>query len=84
MRYFATTIGGGTHEPVPGGRIDGAFGSGQYIRIIAMNSPWESAASLPVLAGRLVLEMQGERAVGVECGLSRMLSKMDEIGGFAE
>lgn len=33
INHFATTTAGGCHVPLPGGRIDGGSGLGQYRRI---------------------------------------------------
>ena len=42
--------GGGAQAPSPGGRMEGAFSFGQYIRIVSRNSPLGAGSQLATLS----------------------------------
>jgi hypothetical protein len=70
------TTGGGSHEPRPGGKIDGAFSFGQYIRMVRMKSPLGAGSQFASLSlpGDSFWKYRVNEPSALNVGLSRKLT----------
>src|SRR5262249_48379 len=75
-RRSTCITGGGSHVPCPGGRIDGGFERGQYIRIISRHSPVGAGSQLACLSfpGDSFWKYRVSDPSGLNTGLSRRLT----------